>query len=248
MAETERQDANIIKTADEDQLAHKAFEIFKEDAKRSIESKGTFRVAVSGGHTPEKFFHLLSNDKDDMWQHVHIFWVDERYVPPTDENSNYHLAEITFLNQVPMPKENIHRIPTEAKDYHLAAAQYEATIMKVFSLKPGQVPKFDLMILGMGSDGHVGSLLPNTTSLFETEHLTSVVYVMDDKLNRITLTSPVMRAADHLMVLLTGSAKAEIAKAVFSSEPDELKYPIHTLWPILDKITWLLDNEAGKLL
>jgi len=230
-------------------LADKAFKIFAQKAEESIKKNGVFRVAVSGGHTPEKFFNLLAEAVDFDWPRIHIFWVDERYVPPTDENSNYHLAETTFLKQVPIPAKNVHRIPTEASDYGFAAGQYELTIRKAFGLKPGQIPEFDLMILGLGNDGHIGSLFPNTFSAFDTVHLATVVYVMNDKLNRITLTYPVMHAARHLMVLISGPSKANIVKKVFEAEePDQVKYPVHSLWPILDKITWLMDSQAGKLL
>lgn len=246
---------NIIKVASGDDLANKAFEIFAQKAKESIKINGIFRVAVSGGHTPETFFHLLAEAAADFdWPRIHIFWVDERYVPPTDANSNYHLAETTFLTYVPIPPENVHRIPTEASDYNFAAEQYELTIRKAFDLKPGQVPEFDLMILGLGSDGHIGSLFPNEVSAFDTVHLATVVYIMDDKMiddkfDRITLTYPVMRAARHLMVLVSGHSKANIVKEVFESEePDQVKYPVHSLWPILNKITWLMDSHAGKLL
>jgi 6-phosphogluconolactonase len=245
----EKVEPNIVKVASGDDLAHKAFRIFAQKAEESIKRNGVFRVAVSGGHTPEKFFNLLAEAVDFNWPKIHIFWVDERYVPPTDENSNYHLAETTFLTQVPIPSENVHRIPTEASDYEFAASQYELTIRKAFDLRPNQVPEFDLMILGLGSDGHIGSLFPNSVSAFDTAHLATVVYVMDDKLNRITLTYPVMRAARHLMVLVSGLSKANIVKEVFEcKEPDQVKYPVHSLWPILDKITWIMDDHAGKLL
>lgn len=245
---------NIAKVASGDDLAHKAFDIFAIKARESIEKSGIFRVAISGGHTPENFFHLLAEATDFDWPKIHIFWVDERYVPPTDANSNYHLAETTFLKQVPIPEDNVHRIPTETSDYSFAAEEYEFTIRKAFDLKSGQIPEFDLMILGLGSDGHIGSLFPNEVSAFDTVHLATVVYLMDDKImddkhTRITLTYPVMRAARHLMVLISGSSKANIVKEVFEAkEPDQVKYPVHSLWPILNKITWIVDSHASKLL
>ena len=248
MAELKQKSANIVRAGSSDELAQISVDTFLSAADKSITQTGIFRVAVSGGHTPQKCFELLSNADYPNWNKVELFWVDERYVPPEDEHSNYLLAAKTFLQKVGIPQENIHRIPTESTDVAQAASLYEQIIRNAFKLQPGQLPKFDLMLLGMGNDGHIGSLFPNTYSLFETEHLVSVVYVMDDKLNRITLTHPVMQAAKHLMVLISGPEKAKIVREVFEDEPDEIKYPVHTLWPILDKVTWLMDNDAARLL
>lgn len=246
MADAKSLKPNILKVNNPDDLAQKAYEIFIADSLKAIEEKGAFFVAVSGGHTPIKLFKHLTDAKNHPWEKIHLFWVDERYVPPSDDNSNYHLAKETFLDTVPIPESNIHRIPTEASNFQLAAAQYEHTIRSVFNIKPNEIPQFDLMILGMGADGHIGSLFPNTYNAFETEHLASVVYVMDDKLNRITLTYPVMKESKHIMVLLEGSSKAQAVKEIFTTEPDEVKYPVHSLWPILDKVTWLIDKDAAK--
>jgi 6-phosphogluconolactonase len=134
----------------------------------------------------------------------------------------------------------------EVSDYDTAVHQYEQTIRDVFKLKPGQLPSFDLIILGMGDDGHIGSLFPNSNALFDTQDLVSAVYFMSGDYNRITLTHPVICAAKHLIILIGGLEKAEILKEVLCGEPDEIKYPVHTLWPILDKVTWLVDADAAK--
>ena len=154
----------------------------------------------------------------------------------------------TFLNKVPIPEQNIHRIPTEENDFRLAAQHYEEIIRSVFALEPGWLPVFDLIILGMGADGHTGSLFPNSYALFDTQDLACVVYVMDEKFNRITLTYPVLCAASHIVVLVSGPEKADILKEVLTSKQDEVRYPIHTLWPALDKVTWLVDRDAAKYL
>jgi 6-phosphogluconolactonase len=177
-----------------------------------------------------------------------LFWVDERYVHPESEQSNYKLAADTFLTKVPIPETNVHRIPTELEDFKAAARRYEGTIREVFGLGAGKLPEFDLILLGMGSDGHTGSLFPNSYAAFDTEDLACVVYVLDEKLNRITLTHPVLRAACHLVVLVCGHEKSDILKTVLKSEPDEVRYPIHALWPVLDRVTWLIDSAAAKSL
>ena len=232
-------------------VAERALKCFIDDARNSINERGCFNVAISGGHTPERFFELLGETevaKQIPWEKVQVFWVDERCVGPDAKASNYGLAATTFLNKVPIPPENVHRVSGEECDYNVAVHQYEDTIRSVFEITKGQIPKFDLIVLGMGDDGHIGSLFPNSCALFDTTDLASVVYVMDGGYSRITLTHPVITAANHLLILISGSEKAEILRDVLQEEPDEVKYPVHTLWPILDKVTWLVDNDAGRYL
>ena len=236
---------------DAETLAHRNVEYFISDAKKAIAKKGSFYGAISGGHTPKRFFELLGEDpaaKVLPWDKIHLFWVDERYVPSDSQWSNYKLAESTFLNKVDIPAENVHRIPTEYSDSEEAARCYAETIQKVFGLRAKEIPCFDLIVLGMGVEGHIGSLFPNTYAPFDTEHLVSVVYELDKKFNRITLTHPVLRAASHLIVMVSGKKKAAILKEIMTSEVDEVRYPIHTLWPVLDKVTWLADCEARGLM
>jgi 6-phosphogluconolactonase len=240
---------NVEVVSDPEGLAQRSAAIFIGDAEKAIKAKGVFYLAISGGHTPKRFFELLSEvsqAKALPWDRIQLFWVDERYVPPDSQWSNYKLAADTFLAKVAIPKENIHRIPTEYSDSMAAAQCYEETIRKVFGLRENQVPEFDLIVLGMGAEGHTGSLFPNSYAPFDTENLACVVYVLDEKLNRITLTHPVLCAATHLVVLVSGEEKAGILRDVLTSEPDEVRYPIHTLWPILSKVTWLVDSKAAK--
>jgi 6-phosphogluconolactonase len=242
---------NIEVVSDPEDLAQRSIGIFLADAQRAIKEKGVFYLAISGGNTPKRFFELLGERPQARslpWDKVQLFWVDERYVNPDSRWSNYKLAVDTFLNKVTIPEANIHRIPTEDEDFKAAAHRYEETIRGVFGLETGQFPEFDLILLGMGPDGHTGSLFPNSYAAFDTEDLACVVYVLDEKLNRITLTHPVLRAASHLVVLVCGQEKAEILKTVLTSEPDEVRYPIHALWPVLDRVTWLVDSTAAKSL
>jgi len=240
---------NVEIVSDTESLAHRSVEIFVADAKKAIKAKNVFYLALSGGHTPKRFFELLGEPpqaKSLPWDKIHLFWVDERYVPPDSQWSNYKLAADGFLSKVAIPQENVHRIPTDYSDIKIAANCYEDTIREVFGLQENQVPEFDLIVLGMGSEGHTGSLFPNSFAPFDMENLASVVYVLDEKLNRITLTHPVLCAASHLAVLVSGEEKAGILKEVLTSEPDEVRYPIHILWPVLDKVTWLVDIDAAK--
>lgn len=272
METTARYRPNVEVVSDPEGLARRSVALFVGEAEKAIKAKGTFYVAISGGHTPMHFFELLGETPQSKalpWDKVQLFWVDERYVPPDSPESNYKLAADTFLPKVDIPEENIHRIPTEHSDSRAAAQRYEETIRKVFGLRENQLPEFDLIVLGMGAEGHTGSLFPNSYAPFDTQDLACVVYVLpaspttrrdatasqraasrggDVKLNRITLTHPVLCAASHVAVLVSGEEKAQILKEVLTSEPDEVRYPIHTLWPILNKVTWLVDSSAAKYL
>ena len=230
-------------------LAQKCVEIFISEANKAIETRQFFYVALSGGSSPKRFFELLGTSPQSIrlaWHKIHIFWVDERYVPAISPKSNYKLAADTFLNKVPIPLDNIHYIPTDSSDINTAARKYEDIIKSIFGLNEGQKPEFDLIILGMGQDGHTGSLFPNSYATFDTNDIACAVYVLDEKLNRITLTHPVISAAKHLIVLVQGKEKASIFNTIMTTEPDEVRYPIHILWPILNKVTWLVDSEAAK--
>ena len=235
--------------SDAEGLAHRVLEVFVAEAEKTIKSKGVFRVAISGGHTPRRFFELLGQTPKALrWEKIQLFWVDERYVPPDSQWSNYKLAVDNFLEKVAIPKENVHRIPTEHSDFAVAAREYEESIRKAFGLKKKQIPQFDLIMLGMTDDGHMGSLFANSFASLDDDNLACVVYVLDEKLNRITLTHPVLRAAARLIVMVSGEEKAQTLKKVLTDEPDEVKYPIHALWPVLDKVTWLVDSKAAKCL
>ena len=236
---------------DPESLASRSVQIFLTCAQQAIRTRDVFYVAISGGQTPRRFFELLADVASQQrpdWKKVQLFWVDERYVPADSPLSNYRLAQETFLNKITIPQENIHRIDTQYRDINQAAAAYQQNIRRAFSIGVGEIPQFDLVILGMGADGHTGSLFPDSYASLKTNDLAAAVYAKDEKLGRITLTPSVLRAAAELAVLVSGGEKAPILKAVFTSEPDEIRYPIHTIWPVLDKVTWLVDKPAAQLL
>jgi 6-phosphogluconolactonase len=241
---------HIEVASDTEDLARRAAQSFVQAAREALRARGGFYTALSGGRTPKRFFQLLATTPEAKvlpWDQIHVFWVDERYVPADSEASNYRLAAVAFLNQVSIPPANVHRIPTECEDINDAVRAYERTIRAVFGLGEGEIPEFDLIVLGMGSDGHTGSLFPNAHATFDTEDLATVVYVMDNTTkNRVTLTSPVLLAARRLLVLVSDPEKAQTLKDVLTGEPDEVKYPIHVLWPALDKVQWLVDREAAS--
>lgn len=242
---------NIVDVKDFEELAAKSLDIFADSAKQAVDEKNVFHVAISGGKTPRRFYELLGETADSAnlpWDKTELFWVDERCVPPQSQDSNYRLANETFLKRVPISPKNVHRIMGESGDYNQAVEDYDRTLRKAFNLASGRFPQFDLMVLGMGPDGHIGSLLPNSYALFDTDDLVTVVYQMEGGLNRITLTHPVICAAKQLLVMVSGREKASIVREVLLGRPDEVKYPVHTLWPILDKVVWVIDSDAAKLL
>jgi 6-phosphogluconolactonase len=240
---------HIEVASDAEDLAGRAVQLFVRTAHEAIQLRGSFRTAISGGHTPERFFRFLATTSESKalpWDRIHVFWVDERYVPPDSEASNYRLAASTFLDRVRIPPANVHRIPTEQEDINEGVRVYERTIRAVLDLREGEMPEFDLIVLGMGADGHTGSLFPNTYATFDTEDLASAVYVMNNTTqNRVTLTPPVLLAARRLVVLVSGSEKARTLREVLTGAPDEVRYPIHVLWPALDKVVWLVDRDAA---
>lgn len=242
---------NLEIIADLESLAIRSVKFFAEHANKAINDKGCFYIAISGGHTPERFYQLLGHKEylpDLEWDKVNLFWVDERYVPIDSPLSNFKLAQDTFISQVPIPMKNVHPIPTHLSDSSKSAKEYEKELREIFKLTDKQLPQFDLIMLGMGADGHTGSLFPNSYAPFDTEDLACVVYTLENEVTRITLTHPVLSNSKHLAVLVTGQEKAKTLMEVLTSEPDECKYPIHTLWPVLDKITWLVDSQAASML
>jgi 6-phosphogluconolactonase len=245
------QGSKIVTVSDSGALADLTVKYFATYAQRAIRERGAFHVAISGGSTPVRFFERLSNASvysKIQWDKVHIFWVDERCVPPSSEASNFGLATHTFLLDIPIPGENIHRVTGELQNYADAVDEYEQIIRSVFKIAEGQVPEFDLIILGMGADGHIGSILPNTYALFDTDDLVSAVYRMNGDYNRITLTVPVMKEARRILILVSGENKADIMADVLGTEPDPVRYPVHALWPVLHKVRWLVDRFAAAKL
>ncbi|MCF7972652.1 MAG: 6-phosphogluconolactonase [Phycisphaerae bacterium] len=228
-------------------LAQAAASLFVQAAHRALDAKGQFRVALSGGRTPRLLFERLTSCEQARalpWSRCHLFWVDERYVPVTDPASNYKMANEFLLEPLGIPQANIHRMPTELP-LDEAVAQYESTLQTVFSILPGEVPQFDLIQLGMGPDGHTASLFPHAYEP-HTEKLVAWTVPPDAPHQRITLTPHVLQAASEFMVLLTGKDKASMLKTVFSGEPDVMQYPIYTLWPVLKRVTWFMDQAAAS--
>jgi len=233
---------------DVDRLALAAAEKFAELAQAAIAAQGYFAVAVSGGVTPKILFALLADEhwaESIDWARVLVFWVDERCVLPDHADSNYRLAETTWLRHVPIPAANIHRMIGEI-DPIQAAEQYETTLRAAFPEMA--VPSFDLILLGLGEDGHTASWFPGTAIIKEYDRWVSAQYV--DKLSawRITLTPVIINAARQVIFLVTGTNKAERLKEVLEGPYDPQRLPAQVIQPEHCEAIWLVDAEAGALL
>jgi 6-phosphogluconolactonase len=234
---------------DAEALAARALDLFVSEARTALRSRGKFNVAISGGHTPERFFELLGQSgasRSLAWDRIHVFWSDERCVLPDHPDSNYGLAARTFLTTVRLPESNIHRVRTELETPCDAVRDYEQTLRQAFAIREGRVPSFDMIFLGMGPDGHTASLFPYCHAVMDMEHVAGIVCRPQGPA-RVTLMPQVLRAARRNVVLIGGSDKAETLKTVLAAEADPLRYPIHVLWPALDRVLWLVDAEALSL-
>jgi 6-phosphogluconolactonase len=232
-------------------LTKKAAEIFVSVAKESVTENGRFLTALSGGSTPKALFELLATpayaDQID-WQHTHVFWGDERLVPPDDLGSNYKLAMDTLLAHVPIPKENIHRAKGEL-DVETAVIDYTQQLQEM--MLPGEsIPRFDLTLMGLGSDGHTASLFPGYPPAYENILPVMAVTANYDgrPAQRITLTPLVFNAARHILFLVTGEKKATALAAVLNHQNFPEKWPAQRIQPTNGKIIWLVDKAAAQRL
>ena len=216
-------------------------------AKECIADHGQFTLVLSGGSTPEHIFRQLVNESLEHrldWPKVAIFWGDERCVPPDHKQSNYRMARQTLFDHVPIPSANIHRMACEG-DPAAGADTYEGLLRREF---PGQPwPQFDLVLLGLGDDGHTASIFPGTAILAEKERWVAPVYVPQLDSWRISLTLPTINAAAQITFLVIGEGKAAIVREILESPSPDPIYPAQRIRP-QTKLIWFLDRAAGSLL
>jgi 6-phosphogluconolactonase len=217
---------------------------FVDAARRAIDERGRFFVALSGGSTPKQVYPLLASPprRDAVdWSRVEFFWGDERAVPPDHPESNFGVAyQMLLANLAHVRPEAIHRMPAEARDLDAAALAYEAEMRLTFELRGTKPPSFDLIWLGMGPDGHVASLFPGTAGLDERERWVIANWVPSLKAWRMSLTFPVLNAAREAIVVATGSAKADALRRVRGGDTD---LPASRLRP--SQLEWIVDAAAA---
>ena len=225
-------------------------ESFASDLAKSInkaaEKNEYITVALSGGSTPRLSFSLLAEKYSQSvdWNYVHLFWVDERCVPPDDPESNFGMTNRFLLSRIKIPKKNIHRIRGEA-DPVKEAERYSAEIMK-YTLQKNHLPSFNIMILGMGDDGHTASIFPGNTKLFSVKKFCDTAVHPVSGQRRITLTGKVINNAGEIFILVTGGKKAKIMNEIFSKNENSAMFPAAHINSNNGSTNWLLDEEAAN--
>lgn len=238
--------------SDPTEVTRAAADEFTRIAVEAVAQTSLFTVALSGGSTPRALYSLLAEDpqyRDRLpCNQMYLFWGDERAVPPDHPDSNYRMTKDAMLSKLPVPEGNIHRIHAEAIDAKKAAEDYENELKQFFRLASGELPRLDLVLLGMGPDGHTASIFPYTSAVQERERLVADVYVEKLKTHRVTLTVPVLNHAIHVLFLACGAEKADTLKAVLQGERSPNQYPSQLIQPTYGKLTWMVDRAAASKL
>ncbi len=213
------------------------------DARAAIEARGSFFVSLAGGRTPQAAYALLAGtERRDAidWPRVFIYFGDERCVPPESDESNYKMAFEAFLSKVPIPPRNVHRMHGEDEPARAARAYAQLLVETM-----GELPRFDLVLLGMGEDGHTASLFPGTDPRTDEEQLVRAVFVEQFETHRLTLTPLIINISRHVTIAVEGAAKAPTLHAVREGRYDPIKYPVQIVSPHDGKLTWLADKAAS---
>ncbi|MBZ5535119.1 MAG: 6-phosphogluconolactonase [Acidobacteriia bacterium] len=248
-----QQPSNALRRAIEiynslEELSQAAAERFIAASDVAIQARGRFTVVLSGGSTPRSLYSLLATEPYSTridWQKVHFFWGDERSVPPIHKDSNFRMVRETLLSKVNPPLTNIHRIPAEKTVASEAAKAYVEELKSFFSLREGEWPRFDLVLLGMGPDGHTASLFPDTLVLHEATSLVAAPWVDKLKCYRITLTPPALNHASQIVFFVAGPDKAPSLREVLEGSFRPETYPAQLIRPLDGKVTWMVDREAS---
>ena len=229
-------------------LFHAAAEEFIRVGRDAIGGQGRFTVALSGGSTPKALYSLLAaNYANFAWNRVFLFFGDERHVPPTDPDSNYRMVNESLLTKISIPSENVFRVPAENSDAAAAALDYEKQLRRFFETKPGEFPRFDLILLGMGPDGHTASLFPDSSALDELSRVVVANWVAKFNTHRITFTFPVLNRAAEAMFMASGADKADMVHQVLEGK-NSPPLPSQRVQPSDGKLLWMLDEGAAAKL
>jgi 6-phosphogluconolactonase len=229
------------------ELSSAVAELFRSLAGTAVSERGGFTTALSGGSTPRELYALLAKKpfcEHIAWERVHLFWADERCVPPSHDDSNFKLVQELLLSRVAIPPENIHRIKGERGAVQ-AAADYERELKAYFG--ENGYPLLDLVILGVGADGHTASLFPGSSQVGERNRLVLPVSLGYRKKDRVTLSLPVLNHSKHVLFLASGTAKQSVIKSILAEgNPDGL--PAGLVRPMSGACMWFLDQDAASQL
>ena len=227
---------------DKSALIERSLELVLAKIEDAIAQRGLATIALAGGSTPKPLYEKLA-EQDLPWKKIHVFWGDERYVPADHPDSNQGMARRAWLDQVPLPAANIHPMPTDASDPAAAAAQHEAEVQAFFTISTGTFPAFDIILLGIGDDGHTASLFPHTDALQVRDRLITVGN--KDGQPRLTFTAPLINQAHAVLFLVAGASKRPALNHIFAPEDDDTLYPARLIQP-QGELWWLLDHAAGE--
>lgn len=227
--------------SDRQGVIDKALEIVLHKATEAIATRDNFTIALSGGSTPKPLYEAIAA-LDLPWDKINVFWGDERYVPADHPDSNQRMARLAWLDRVPIPARNIHAMATTFTDPVVAATTHEEDLKQFFALKEGEIPVFDVVLLGIGDDAHTASLFPHTEALQVSDRLVTVG--SKDGQPRLTFTVPVLNRARCTIFMVTGTSKQPALEAIFAPTGDDFSYPARLVRP-QGEVWWLLDRDAG---
>jgi 6-phosphogluconolactonase len=230
-------------------VAREAATRFVRLSQQFIASDGIFHAALAGGNTPRKFYRLLASDEfrpQVSWNKVHLFWSDERPVPPDHPESNCGMAWKELISRVPIPPANVHRMEAESADLEQAAEKYQDALGRVVPRDSSGFPRLHLIILGLGTDGHTASLFPDSQALRAASRWVDAPFVEHLRGRRLTLTLPVLNAAHHVLFLVTGAEKAEVLRNVVEATAQH-PLPAQLVRPADGEVVFLADAAAARL-
>jgi 6-phosphogluconolactonase len=213
----------------------------------AIAKSGRATMALSGGSSPRDAYGLLAREPGIDWTKLDVFWVDERAVAPTSDRSNYRLAKTTLLDRAGVPPERTHRMRAEAPDRDAAARDYERRIRELIEQDADGVPAFDLLVLGIGEDGHTASLFPGEPTVDIVDGLVAPVAAKGEREARLTLTAPAIEHARSVFIIATGANKRDALERVWSAQGDVHETPARIIRGCRGGVTWLIDKAAGGL-
>ncbi len=225
-------------------LVKATVEIIAKTIHEADKNNRTCAIALSGGSTPKDVYNALAKKQEINWQAVRLYWGDERMVPPDHADSNYRMTKEALLDHVAIPKENIFRIKGELSPEE-AARNYEEILAQSFNSSP---PVFDLVLLGLGDDGHTASLFPSTEILNETQRSAAEVFVPKFDAWRVSLTYPVLNHAKQILFLVAGKSKAEVVKQILENPKPQMHLPASVVSPVGGMLIWFLDSSAAAML
>jgi 6-phosphogluconolactonase len=238
---------NVLMFDDENHMLKFMIEKWEDISQEGIQRKGYFTIGLSGGKTPIMFYQKLAEwESKSSWKRTHVFLVDERFVSFEDKDSNYRMLRETLFGKIPIPQENIHPIPTGKTSLETSAREYEEDLRRFFKVSKGQYPTFDLILLGIGEDGHTASLFPGSKALSECGHLTAAVVLDEMRHDRISLTLPVINHAEHVIFFVRGANKAPVLKKIIAGDDPSL--PAAMVRPRSGNLLFVIDREASSQL